>query len=116
MKSKLKIISLKLLLIAIFYRPRLNQDILIDVVSTEDMNFITYQVLGRGDIIISRTLSVGGQKKYNFQFLASFAMVPKANIVVYYIRADGEIISDSIKLELGSELQNYVSRKMTFLE
>jgi CD109 antigen len=86
------------------------------VVSTEDMNFITYQVLGRGDIIISKTLFAGGQKKFNFRFLASFAMVPKANIVVYYIRDDGEIISDSVKLELGSELQNYVSRKLQFVE
>lgn len=111
MKSKNKIILEKFKLINIFCRPRLNQDILIDVVSTEDMNFITYQVLGRGDIIISKTLFVGGQKKFNFRFLASFAMVPKANIIVYYIRADGEIISDSVKLELGNELQNYVSRK-----
>lgn len=96
-------------LILIFFRPRLNQDIPIDVVCTEEMTTITYQILARGDVIISKTLFVGGRKNFNFHFLASFAMVPKASIVVYYIRADGEIIADNIKMELSEELQNYVS-------
>lgn len=81
------------------------------MVSTEDMDYITYQILGRGDVIITKTLLVGGKKNFNFRFLASFAMVPKASIIVYYIRADGEIISDKIKLELGNDLQNYVRNK-----
>lgn len=93
----------------IFFRPRLNQEISVDVISTEEMNVLTYQVLGRGDIIVTRTLPVNGLKKYNFRFLASFSMVPKANLVVYYIRPDGEIISDHVKIELGDELQNSVS-------
>lgn len=90
----------------------MNQDILVDVVSTEEMDYITYQVIGRGDVIVSKTLFVGGLKNFNFRFLASFAMVPKANIVIFYIRSDGEIISDSIKLELGNDLQNYVRIKV----
>lgn len=73
------------------------------------MNQLTYQVLGRGDVIISRTLQVPSSKNFNFRFLASFAMVPKASLVVYYIREDGEIISDHLKIELGDELQNHVS-------
>jgi CD109 antigen len=81
----------------------------VDVIGTEEMDLITYQILGRGDIIVTRTLSANGQKNFNFRFLASFAMVPKASLIVYYIRADGEIISDSIKFELGDELQNFVS-------
>ena len=73
------------------------------------MNYITYQILGRGDVVISKTLNVGGQYKFNFRFLASFKMVPKANMIVYYIRPDGEIISDNVKIEIGEDLQNYVS-------
>lgn len=73
------------------------------------MSQLTYQVLGRGDVIVSKTFPVYGSTKYNFRFLASFAMVPKASLVVYYIRTDGEIISDHIKIELGDELNNYVS-------
>lgn len=36
-------------------------------------------------------------------------MVPKANLIVYYIREDGEIVSDQITIEFGDELQNFVS-------
>lgn len=78
------------------------------------MDYITYQVIGRGDVVISKTLLVGGQYKFNFRFLASFDMVPKAYIVVYYIRGDGEIISDNVKLEIAEDLQNYVSIKKSY--
>lgn len=43
-----------------------------------------------------------------FNFLASFAMVPKAQLIVYYMK-DGEIISDTIDVEFGEELHNFVS-------
>ncbi|KAG5674651.1 hypothetical protein PVAND_004605 [Polypedilum vanderplanki] len=89
-------------------KPKLNQEISIDVISTEEMNFITYQIIARGDIIVSKTLPVFGVKKYNFRFLATFAMIPKANLIVHYIRADGEIISDHVNIELGEELQNFI--------
>lgn len=36
-------------------------------------------------------------------------MVPKANLIVYYIRPDGEIVSDRLKIEFDNELQNFVS-------
>lgn len=81
----------------------------VDVIATEEMNQLTYQVLGRGDVIISRSMQVPNSKSFNFRFLASFSMVPKANLIVYYIRPDGEIISDELKIEFGDELQNFVS-------
>lgn len=36
-------------------------------------------------------------------------MVPNARVIIYYIRPDGEIISDTLKIEFGDELQNFVS-------
>lgn len=90
-------------------RPKINQDVSIDVTATEDLTQLTYQILGRGDVIISRTIQVPQARSFNFKFLASFAMVPKASLVVYYIRPDGEIISDQLKIEFGDELQNSVS-------
>lgn len=35
-------------------------------------------------------------------------MVPKAQLIVYYMK-DGEIISDTIDIEFGEELHNFVS-------
>lgn len=77
--------------------------------ATEEIRQLTYQVLGRGDVIISRTLQVANSRNFNFRFLASFAMVPKANVIVYYMREDGEIVSDQLKIEFENELQNFVS-------
>lgn len=35
-------------------------------------------------------------------------MMPKANLVIYYIQKDGEIISDQLSIDFGFKLQNYV--------
>jgi len=37
------------------------------------------------------------------------SMLPKAQIVIYYITKDGEIVSDKVEVEFGNELTNYVS-------
>lgn len=37
-------------------------------------------------------------------------MVPKASLVVYYIRPDGELVNDRVEIEMGDDLQNFVSR------
>lgn len=40
-------------------------------------------------------------------------MIPKAQLVVYYLSHDGEIISDRVEIEFGNELINHV--RVTFL-
>lgn len=90
------------------FRPKINQEVSVDVIATEEMSQLTYQIIGRGDVIISRSLQVPNSRNFNFRFLASFAMVPKASVVVYYIRPDGEMITDQLKIEFGDELQNFV--------
>lgn len=81
---------------------------MIEVESTVNMRFITYQVLGRGDIIISRTIEIENQQSHTFSFLASFAMVPKAQVIVYTVRND-EMISDHIEIDFGNDLQNFLT-------
>jgi len=36
-------------------------------------------------------------------------MAPTAHIIVYYVRTDGEVIADSLDVELAGMLQNHVS-------
>lgn len=36
-------------------------------------------------------------------------MAPVAHVLVYYVREDGEIIADSLDVELDGTLQNHVS-------
>lgn len=80
----------------------------IEIQSTESLRYVSYQVLGRGDIIVSNSVEIPNRKSHLITFLASFAMVPKAQFIVHYIK-DSEIISDRLEIELGEDLQNFVS-------
>jgi CD109 antigen len=91
------------------FRPTINQEVSVDVIATEELTYITYEILGRGDVLVSKTLPVAKDKSISFKFLGTFAMVPKATLLVYYIREDGEMVSDRIEIKFGDELQNFVS-------
>lgn len=80
----------------------------IEVQSTESLRYLSYQVIGRGDIILSNSVEIPSRKSHIIKFLASFAMVPKAQFVVHYIK-DSEIVSDRLEIDLGDDLQNFVS-------
>lgn len=75
------------------FRPRINKDVTVEVQSTESLRYLSYQVLGRGDIILSNSIEIPNRKTHIITFLASFAMVPKAQFIVHYTK-DNEIISD----------------------
>lgn len=94
------------------FRPRINRDIAVEVLSTENLRYLSYQVLGRGDIILSNSVEIPNRKSHIINFLASFSMVPKAQFIVHYIR-NNEIISDQLEIDLGEDLQNFVREKST---
>lgn len=77
--------------------------------ATEELDYVTYEILGRGDVLISKTIPLQKEKSLSFKFLGSFSMVPKATLLVYYIRSDGEMVSDRVEIKFGDELQNFVS-------
>lgn len=83
--------------------------------ATEELDYITYEILGRGDVLVSKTIPLQKEKSLSFKFLGSFAMVPKATLLVYYIRNDGEMVSDRVEIKFGDELQNFVSKIESFL-
>lgn len=88
--------------------PKINAEITVEVQSTVSMRYLSYQVLGRGDIIVAKTLEIPNLMSHTFTFLASFAMVPKAQVIVHYVKGD-EIISDHLQIDFDNDLQNYVS-------
>ncbi|XP_063696587.1 CD109 antigen-like isoform X3 [Culicoides brevitarsis] len=89
--------------------PQINSDVNVEVQTTEVIRECFYQVLGRGDIIASGAVTVPNAKTATFKFLATFAMVPKAQLVVYYIRPeDGEMVSDRVEIVFSSDLANFV--------
>jgi Alpha-2-macroglobulin bait region domain len=81
----------------------------IQVKATEGMNYLYYQVIGRGGILASHRIKPHGSKVFVFKFWATFAMVPEAVLVVYYYKPNGEIIADRVELNFENHLNNYVS-------
>lgn len=88
-------------------RPRINNEIAIEVQSTMNMRYLSYQVLARGDIIVAKMIEIPNLMSHTFSFLASFAMVPKAQVIVHFIKGE-EIISDRLQIDFDNDLQNYV--------
>lgn len=87
----------------------LNRAVVIDVTGTHNLGHITYIVLARGKLILSSTLSAVNSKVVSFKFLPPIECIPRARLLVFYISKSGEIISDSIDLEFGDDLRNFVS-------
>lgn len=88
----------------------------VNVLATEELSSITFQIMGRSDVILSKTLAVAGSKSVDFTFMPTVAMMPKAELVVYYMRPDGEIISDHLKIKFGFQLQNFVSELFKIIQ
>lgn len=88
----------------------MNQDVEIEVVSTDPMKYVSYQVLGRGDVILAATVPVPGlANSVSFRFLATYAMAPTAHVIVQYVLDDGEVVADALDIQLDGVLQNFVS-------
>uniref|UniRef100_A0A2M4A166 CD109 antigen n=2 Tax=Anopheles triannulatus TaxID=58253 RepID=A0A2M4A166_9DIPT len=88
--------------------PTVNEEVVVEVAATVPMKSFTYQLLGRGDVVLSKTVAVPETKVYTFKFTATFAMVPRAKLVVFYIAANGDLVSDSKVITFDSELPNFM--------
>lgn len=88
--------------------PEINTDVSVDIQTTEAIKHLQYQVLGRGDILASGSVQVANVKSHTLKFLATFSMVPNAQLVVYYVRPDGEIVSDRLEIQFSADLANFI--------
>ncbi|RXG73166.1 C3 and PZP-like alpha-2-macroglobulin domain-containing protein 8 [Armadillidium vulgare] len=73
------------------------------------MLHFVYEILGRGDVIYAQTLQAHKGTTHVFRFVATPSMAPRARLVVYYVREDGEIVADSLHFALDGAIQNEVS-------
>lgn len=93
-----------------YFRPQLKENVKINVQSTKDIDEFSYHVFSaKGDVVASDTIKVSPSKSSDFGFTATYDMVPKTKIVVFYITSNGEVISDSLELEFDNKLRNFVS-------
>ncbi|XP_032689989.1 CD109 antigen-like isoform X2 [Odontomachus brunneus] len=94
-------------------KPMVNGKVEIEVNSTAPLKYISYEVFSRGDILHADSVYVQDKHTTSFEFLATYVMAPTAFVIVYYVRTDGEIIADSLAIELTGTLQNFVDVKIT---
>lgn len=90
-------------------RPVVNLDVEVLVNCTEPLRYISYVLMGRGDVLIANSFQVDNTNEYRFHFTATHAMVPVAHLLVSYIKQDGELVGDALDIEIDGLLQNFVS-------
>nr|XP_014289274.1 CD109 antigen-like isoform X3 [Halyomorpha halys] len=89
--------------------PKVNSDIELQVNSTAPLKYLSYSVLGRGDVIVANSVEVNGMKTAKWRFQATYAMAPTAHVIVQYVREeDGEVIADALDIQLDGAMQNFV--------
>ena len=64
---------------------------------------VFHQVLSRGTVVAAGSITGS-----TFSFLTTPEMAPSARIVVYYVRADGEIVTDSVGFSVDGVFLNEV--------
>ncbi|XP_052132261.1 CD109 antigen [Frankliniella occidentalis] len=93
--------------------PKVNEDVEVEVNSTAPLSHLSYQVLGRGDIVVAHSMLLAGQSATRFRFLATHPMAPHARVLVSTVLEGGEVLADVLDVELDGLLQNFVDVALT---
>lgn len=73
------------------------------------MLFVDLQVMARGQIRKRQSGSVSNSaKEFTFDVLSIPEMAPNADIVIYTIRKDGEVVVDSLSVTVENPFKNEV--------
>lgn len=87
----------------------INQDLKVQISSTEPMQQVTCQCIARGDIIWALSRDAKNATRFEFEAKVDRRMAPEARILCFYIRPDNkEIIADSIKFPVSGLIRNAV--------
>ncbi|XP_060686683.1 CD109 antigen [Hemiscyllium ocellatum] len=76
----------------------------VSIESSELLNETTYQVISRGQVILT-----GKSNLSTIQLTPEPSWAPSASLIVYYVAEDGQLISSDLELEVEGIFQNKVS-------
>ncbi|XP_054164406.1 CD109 antigen-like isoform X2 [Oppia nitens] len=89
---------------------KVGEEIRFMVNSTEPLNRIVYEVMGRGDIVLARSIDVPNSPFFEFSLMATQRMAPNARIVCYYVRKDNqEVVADALNFDVDGVFQTQVT-------
>nr|XP_022294874.1 CD109 antigen-like [Crassostrea virginica] len=77
--------------------------------STEGIHLLTYQILSRGSIVHAGSADGNNRMSFTFAIQLTAKMAPTAKLLAYYVRTNGEIVTDSISFNVAGVFQNQVS-------
>jgi CD109 antigen len=90
-----------------------NSEVEVDVTATVPFRTLYYELLGRGDLLISRKVTLPTPSdKVSFRVLAPINSAPKATLIVHIIH-ENEIIADAVDFNVGGSLDNFLNITMT---
>lgn len=89
----------------------IGQSIVLELQSHKPLHNYTYQLIARGDVLLSETVKVENptQQKYELKFEATFEMLPNVMLVVYTIRDDGTVDVANTYIALVTTLPNTIT-------
>lgn len=90
--------------------PKLNHNILFEVEALKPIDYLIYQLIAGGKLIDSKTITVPSRKYHVFSIPATFDLLPKAKLIVYYFD-QRQIVSSKLNIEIKQEnvrLKNFV--------
>ncbi|KAK3100032.1 hypothetical protein FSP39_013711 [Pinctada imbricata] len=82
-----------------------------EIKSTEPVPNVHYQLLAKGQIVQTGSVPMDqpDMNSTTFSFPITYEMTPKTRLNVYYIRPDGEVITDVITFNVDGVFKNKVS-------
>lgn len=91
----------------------MNTEVEVDVTATVAFSTLYYELIGRGDLLISRKITLPRPSdKVTFPVLVPINSAPKATLIVHIIH-ENEIIADAVEFSVGGSLDNFLNITMT---
>ncbi|XP_044727005.1 CD109 antigen-like isoform X2 [Chrysoperla carnea] len=88
--------------------PAINSDVEVRVECTEPFAYVTYEVLGRGDVLAANMIRSNGDRTAVLRFPVTPPMTPTAHLIVHLVTNSGELIADALDFDIEGSLQNFV--------
>lgn len=77
-----------------------NKEIFIDLKSSENLTYFTYQIFANHSILSTRTIATNGQSG-SFVIQPTTEMLPRSKVMVFYVTPSGNYLYDILDLDFG---------------
>ncbi|XP_037921191.1 CD109 antigen-like isoform X10 [Hermetia illucens] len=89
-------------------KPSLDKDVEVEVTSSKELDHISYQIIGKGNILKSDIIKdLPDKKRHTFTVKPTIEMVPNAHLYIQSIK-DGELLWSETIMDLGENLKNQI--------